>query len=235
VNSKWIKLLAVILVLAVAAGCSKKSTGPSKDEMPEFNGPNVQVPAALTANAGDPQVDYAIQLAEAFGQMGGFSDWMEPPTRPVGKTMGDDVWEETWTDEDGVSITLRVQETSTQITWQLILSGDLGDGLIVNNFTILSAMEKKDGSEGYLKIYDPESGEEFFVWAWTSDSTGLNVTFNFAGDFWEIKGRYNNDGSGWLEEYWEGALTFKIVWTAAGTGEWWTYNNGVQTDHGTFP
>ncbi len=73
---------------------------------------------------------------------------------------------------------------------------------------------------------------------WNIDSSNVYHLVYEAPEEGRIEITVNPDESGSVTYYeWNGSafvMVFKAVWNTDGSGEWWTYENGVQTGHGTW-
>jgi len=87
-------------------------------------------------------------------------------------------------------------------------------------------------------VYEPVTTNILAQWSWSTDLSGV-YTFEMItpGDS-KIVITSNPDLSGSMMFYeYVGAsyeLVFEIEWASDGSGEYWTYDGGVETDHGTW-
>jgi len=86
--------------------------------------------------------------------------------------------------------------------------------------------------------YKPLTTNIAMQWEWNIDAQGVYtfVMTSFVDGGGKIEITVNPDESGTLEFYEEVsdnyALTLKVVWQSDGSGQWWTYENGTETDSG---
>lgn len=237
-------LLSVILLTFVVSCSEKDETQPEEQqqkEAPQLTTQTVQVPETM-AQSDDPGAQEATALVSIANAFSGFAGLMIPPPQKCGiyKSTNDDPWTYTWEfneGEDNYTVTLTIIETLTHYEWDMVINGVL-DGLVLVDFIYMEATETLDGGSGSYYMYDPETqGPEMKV-DWLTDSNGIyTVSFEIPEDV-IIEMTSNLDGSGEVSEYdWfegEYVISFRAVWTAAGTGEYWEYYEGELIDHGEW-
>jgi hypothetical protein len=129
-------------------------------------------------------------------------------------------------------------------TWKLVENGkEPGTNITYSNKTLFEGTRSADGKSGEWKFYYDTTAALLsdFTWATTGSGTSTTITgtmnlYDSSGAFLEqniIKN--NSDGSGEVDQYLGTVLTFKAVWAANGSGQWWTYDfTGVQSGTGTW-
>lgn len=230
-------LLFAVFILGLIFSCSKDdSSGPDGGQVPELQFDRITVPQGMqNAAANDPMVWQAMNYIEMANGVTGYASFFSPPgTAALGKAMDPgDTWDETWTSPDGkLTINLKARETSTMFIWEVYLRGTM-DGTPLSNFKYIEANMLTDGSAGDMKVYCPESGDVLFEWEWEIGDTH-DVSYIIEDGAFRIDISANPDGSGSMEHYESGEKIFEITWTAAGTGQWWTYDGGVIMDTDVF-
>lgn len=245
---------AVILmaILLIGAGCSKeKSTSPTSPSPSNNNSPpaldvdQVTLPQGLVQSQ-DPMAQMVVgyvNMANSFAQ---YTALVSPPSGNMAPDLTSPYsgppWVYTWDvnngPDDTYTITLTIDETDTTYTWNVMVSGVVG-GVTVSDFKYVEGLESKDGSSGYLFIYDPETHNMAarFDWAATSDNQ-YTLHYTVPGSVM-ISITVNPDDSGSINYYeWDGSdfiPMFQAHWNADGSGEWWTYDsNGDVSGHGTW-
>lgn len=235
-------MLVFFSVLIVFTGCKKDNENEDPNqEAPDFKTQQIDLPDAMT-NANDPGAQQAtayVNMANSYAAMGAM---MVPPGKStLVKDLKDGTpWTYTWEVDDGTgqfTVTLTVTEDAVKYMWEFVINGNL-DGIQVTNFVYLRGIEYKDGSFSSLEGWDPQTGELAFSWTWSNNSGTITMELLFPGET-KIVVVINPDNSGsmefyeWMNNQW--ILEFRVVWTAAGTGEWWEYDNGVLVDTGSWP
>ena len=236
---KRLFIFALVFVVAfsfVACSKDKKTNNSNEFDGPEWNNDPVEVPLAME-QSNDPHAQMAVSyvaMANSFGSYGGL---FAPPRGAICTVNRDEEWTYTWGDGE-LSITLVITETSTHYHWEIYFDGFDGN-MTYDNFLYIAAEQTLDGSSGSMTLYDPEMTEFLLFWQWSSDDNGV---YHFMYEFYQegkIVVEINPDGSGFLEyyeydnsAYWR---SFRIEWTALGTGEWWGFDVlGNQIGYGLF-
>jgi len=243
-RSRSIIWLTVAFCIAIGSGCSKNesSTAPEETQPPEPALTSITVPESL-AESENPMARLVVTYVNMVNALTGYSSYFSPPPNsqqlesPV--LSSSSTWTYTWT-TDSLTITLTVVETDEAYTWDVVLTGT--DGIhSYEDWLFIHAEQAKDGTNGIVVMYKPITTDVAMRWEWTVDEDGTcNFVFTFYGD--ETQGRIevvaHPDGSGELSfyAYAEGSydLTFHAEWASEGSGEWWTYQDGEETGHGTW-
>ena len=99
--------------------------------------------------------------------------------------------------------------------------------------------ELKDGSSGYANYYMDCSTEIVLEWSWETNSEDV---FNFVlithgdneGNVIDITSNPNGSGEIKASTFTNSptilTIDYRAVWNADGSGQWWTYTNGIVTD-----
>jgi len=239
----------MIFILAIV-GCSKdESTSPTSpsnqnnDSPPAFEAQGVTIPDEL-AQSQDPMAQQAvayIMMANAFTSYTGF---LTPPSGTEAPELSSGYdgppWVFTWDVDDGANqytVILTINETSTSYTWSVTVDGVL-EGVTLDNFVYIEGEQAKDEKSGSITVHDPETQGVALTVNWNIDSSNVYHLVYEAPEEGRIEITVNPDESGSVTYYeWNGSafvMVFKAVWNTDGSGEWWTYENGVQTGHGTW-
>jgi hypothetical protein len=235
-HMKFFVSLFMMLILVLVIGCSDDDEGPTDNngetQQPTFSIDSVIVPDAMAQSA-DPMVQQVvayITLANAFAAYG---SWFSPPTTSEGPP-----WTYTWT-VDNLTITLTVAEEGTNWVWDIVLDGTDGE-YTYDNWLFIHAELAKNNSSGQLTIYEPVTTDVSLEWSWNVDTEGVYtlVVISYEEGGFKIEITVNPDDSGELELYTKVGesyqLTFRAVWQADGSGQWWTYEGGQQTGSGSW-
>lgn len=232
-------MIAFFSLLIVFTGCKKDDEG-DPSEAPEFKTRTIEVPPTMqnSDDIGAQQATAYIGLANGYANMGAM---MTPPGKSTLVTNLKDgtPWTYTWEVSDAAgtfSVTLTVREDSQMYIWEFKITGNI-DGINVNDFVYMRGTEYKDGSQGSLEMWDLENGDLLFSWSWTDSDGVFTLELLFPDSFKMLMTVYP-DGSGTMDYYtWinQWVLEFRVSWTAAGTGEWWQYQNGAVVEQGFWP
>lgn len=236
---KRLFLFALIFVVAFSfVACSKdKKTNNSDDfDGPEWNNDPVELPVAME-QSDDPHAVMAVGYVAMANSFSGYGGLFAPPRGAICTVNRDEEWTYTWGDGE-LSITLVITETSTHYYWEIYFDGFDGE-MTYDNFLYIAAEQTLDGNNGSMTLYDPEMTEFLLFWEWSLDDAGV---YHFMYEFYQdgkVLVEVNPDGSGFVEfyeydisGYWR---SFRLEWTALGTGEWWIYDAfGNLADNGLF-
>jgi len=234
-----ILMIAFLSVIIVFTGCKKDDD--ADPAAPEYQVKSVTIPADMqnSNNIGAQQATAYVNMANSFANVGAM---MVPPAKStlVENLKDGTPWTYTWDIVDGddnFSVTLTVTEDAIKYMWEFTITGII-NGINVNNFVYLRGIEYKDGSYNSLEAWNPETGDLEFIWTWTDTGGIFTMVLEFPGDF-KIIAIVNPDGSGSLEYYdWannQWVMSFRVIWTAAGTGEYWVYEDGIVVENDTWP
>lgn len=241
------KLLLVImgiLLVAFALGCSDDDD----DKVIGSNGDDTTTPIVPTAvaelnvpidsmrNSGNDYVEYASYLIEIAK---GYSELFMPPSSAEksvypGLAAADSVVY-TWTSGD-MTLTMIFKETATHYYWATIFDGTDG-GITYDNFTFIEAQEAIDGTNGWLKVYDPTDGHDW-EWQWIIDAAGkftMVLTGSDDSATFQVEIVVYPDGSGYVEYTEDSPNTWIVTWNAAGTGGTYAYYDNGATISGVWP
>ena len=231
---KFLILFTTIFSLVIVSSCKKDDDVDPNNNAPTCEAKTVEVPEAM-ANSSDPGVQQAVGYMEMVNGMGGYTGMMTPPSKSSAVTNFKDGGTEvyTWEINEGntnCTFTLRVTETATMYSWEMIIDGTM-EGMVFNNFTYIRAEEMKDGSSGEITIYDPETGNILITMSWYTSGGATHFTYEMPG-YMLLTIVVNGNGSGYVEySFWDNnqwALYFKAQWDASGHGHWWDYYSGTE-------
>ena len=232
-----------ILILALAISCSKDKSPTESEEpqqVPTFRVDTVTVPEKMKQSQ-DPKAQLAVAYVEMANVISNFGTYFSPPSSgkivpKIALPQDGPPWTYTWT-EDNLTITLTISETADRYLWDIVFDGT--DGMFTyNNWKFIHAEAMKDGNSGLMIVYWPVTTNIFMQWEWNIDTQGVyTFVMTFFGDVGgKIEITVNPDDSGTLKFYEEVngtyALTLKVVWQSDGSGQWWTYEDGTETDSG---
>ncbi|MGE5682865.1 MAG: hypothetical protein ACM34K_18515 [Bacillota bacterium] len=230
---KFYSLFILLMLSLVVTSCSKKDDNPAapSEEAPgipavSFKGPNTNSTdqwALYTKSTVESMNAYPMML-QAFSSA--------KPANSNGQ------WKWELSPVSGFSEAFVGSKNSQGgYTWQLILNGTY-EGITYNNWKALEGNTSADGKSGTWKAYDDNTTVVVAEYNWSTSSAGV-----LSGTFQEyengaVNGKLeitnNPDNSGSLLAYDSGILVFKSIWVAAGTGQWWAYENGVVKTQGSW-
>ena len=238
------RILAAVLTLMVAVwltACGDDKTtdtgGSEPPQPPAFTTHTVTVPEHMRESS-DPNAQMAVGYVDMANGLGAYSAQLSPPAGAQGASAAG-TWTYTW-EADSLTVTLIVIETNELYPWDVFYDGTL-EGQTFDNWKAMHAEAAKDGSSGEFVFYEFGTTQAFMMWTWSTDAQGVFTFVMFyygeTGDG-KIEVTVNPDGSGSLAFY-EGdggvyELTFLVEWNTDGTGQWWTYEGGAETDSGTW-
>ena len=240
------RVVAAVLTLAIAVcltACGDDKTtetdggGGSGGEpsAPVFTTHTVDLPQAMMESS-DPMAQTAVSQVALANAISGYSTYLYPPAGTQGVS-GTGTWTYTWA-TDSLTVTLVITDTGNLYQWEAFFDGTLG-GQTFDNWKAIHAEAAKDGSGGEFIYYQPVTTEVLMSWTWSTDTQGVFtfVMFYYGGmGGGKVEITVNPDGSGSLAVYeGDGAvyeLTLLVEWEADGSGQWWTYEGGSQTDSG---
>lgn len=239
---KFLILFSTIITCVLATGCKKEETNEPEKNMPEYEPKTVDVPSTMTQsnNYGAQTTASFITMVNSMATYGGF---MSPPTKSAVirnlKDLGTESY--SWEVNDGTSaysVTLKVTETISMISWECILDGMIS-GHSMNNFKYIQAEESKDGMSSRFTLYDFVTSGINMDLIWQEQTNGNSLfTLEVPSEIL-LTIAVSNTGSGTLElKDWVNSqymLSFKSSWDASGHGEFWEFDDdGVPIDHGEW-
>lgn len=225
---------ALLLFAFILAGCSKDGSSPSE---PQVTAPTV--PTLVFKGPSTTSTETNAQMVKSYVSAVNMFTTMFAPYQYLPSTRDGNTW--TWTYTEGtltVKMTSTAQSDGTNL-WKLILNGqDQSDGVTYNNWTGMEGSTSGDGKSGSWKIYEANTTiiEGDFSWATNNNIlTGTQKEYTNGTSTGQIVLVNNPDNTGEMRMYEGTVMTYKATWTAAGAGQWWTYNSsGTQTGTGSW-
>ena len=238
---KFLILFTTIFSLVIVSSCKKDDDVDPNNNFTGYEIKTVQIPDAM-AQSNDEGAQTAKQFLSLANGMSGFGGMMTPPSKSTPVTNFKDGGTEiyTWEINDGdthCTITMRFIETTTTYSWAVTIDGTLS-GINLNNFTYIQAYQEKDGSSGYMTLYDPKGSGILMTQTWQELANGaFECTLELPQDLL-LTVVSNEDGSGTIEvkEWLNGqyVLEFRAEWDASGHGQWWEYIDGIIDEQGSW-
>jgi hypothetical protein len=243
--------LLLIVVAALAFACSKDDETPALEKQTLSLAGNAEVIAAPAAmqSSDDPNAQAAAQTIAEIGNMSEYLSLLKPPagaakssdriTPANGRVNATgDVVVYIWEDEQFGKIGYQISETSDSYVFEVFMMYT-GQTQWLRYF---HAEEKKDKSQGFLKVYD--------IWGFTSEDPStllLSYNWSLSGDTLTFTMTDHIDNStakvifnqktkaGSIVITVQGVKDYEMFWDAAGNGSWVDYDEeGNAIDEGSW-
>lgn len=245
ITLKRFSLFFSLCLLAFA--CSKdEEVQPKQEEIVdpfEFNAQNppIEIPAGLQ-NSSAPEaqmINSFIASANGITAYGGYfniPENAEVSTTPITAANGrsamlEDVKVYTYTYSGGgetVTLAYQLTETADYLKFEIFLEENGG-----GYYKFLEGQESKaDARDGYLSWYAAEWGTDpVYTYTWQDNADG-SFSMRFEGLDYLLTFEIAADGSGDISQYFDGNISAKYTWDAAGTGGTVTYydSSGAVTE-----
>jgi hypothetical protein len=242
--TKALLLSAAIIVSACNDDDDKKSSLETAKLSLSAGTTVVDAPQAMK-NSEDPYAQRATGWVELANGMTQYFSYLEFPegaakskTRITAsnarvKDTGD-VLVYTWSDEQsGYSIGYQISEESDKYVWEIFIKENGSDWL-----KYFHAEEKKDGSSGFMKVYNiygDNPSSIGFMYEWSRSGDELTFTFSDGTDDSVFTITVNEKtGAGSVVTTEGGEKTYEMTWDAQGNGTWTYYEDGEVSESGTW-
>lgn len=235
------KLVALLFILVLLVSCNKDEDPAPSQQTISFDGEEVlnNLPDGLT-ESDDPYAQQTMAYVETAVNWSAFNEAFDPPDNASG---GDGSYSWTWNYGGMYSLTLwwDYDEDSQKRYWDIDISYMDGD-----KEDYITSWENKDGSAGEV-MYNftwacvtddsPDDCDDlYWKYSWSVDDEG-SYTFIYEvesdDDDYDNTLKYvtvvNSDGSGTVDYYFYGELSYHTEWDASGAGEWTQYLGGQET------
>lgn len=243
---KITKYLSLCLVALLAFACSDDDKDSSKDlsnvklslsEKEEV----VKIPAALMNS--DNQ--HAVQVAGYLSMANEMSQFLSLVEVPKGAKKSSNKIEAsnarvaatgdhttyTWSDEDG-SYAYQISEEADAYLFEIFMKVDGSDWL-----RFFYAEEKKDGSEGTMKIYDilgmmgDDPSVVWITYHWSYDGDIFNFTVDSADEGIGMEMSINTKTfAGSVKYYFDGQLSVEYTWDSSFNGTYIIYDENGEVE-----
>ncbi len=235
-------IFAFILLSFLFTSCSEDEeapVGPSPStEPPEFALREVTFPDAMKQSTNEKAQMAISTTADAMS----FKDSdvvLQVPegAQAVKKTSGN--WEYEW-QEGNLTKSLKIITSTGRVTWQMYYDGN-ADGNNFSNWRCMDAVQSSDRTSGHVHLFIPGGQQIGTEWVWytlaNNDYKFIQQTYQESCTKLDIVSK--PDKSGKLERFFknsQGNLVYdlRISWNADGSGAWWTFEDGQQSDYGTW-
>ena len=235
------KNLFLLAIALFAFACNNEEAQPNQQEEAaevfEFSAENppVDLPTAMQ-NSSTPEAQMINGFVASLNSISAYGAYFDIPedaefsTTPVSTSGGRtaalaDVQVYTWTYADGqqsFTIAYQLSETTTQYKFEIFFNYN-GEG-----FTkVLEGQESKDASrDGNLKWYVAELGADpIYVYSWKDNADG-SFSAKFEGESYLLSYEIAADGSGEIEQSFDGVPFVTYTWNAEGTAGTVVYYDG---------
>jgi hypothetical protein len=241
---KLFVLTAVCLGLFLFFACSSDEEGPVKPSEkapppPDFELREITVPDKM-ANSGDAKAQLALSLIDESTSFEGTGCVFKAPDGATVLAESKAAWEYSWVDG---ALTKRLAITSlssiNQRKWQLYYTGSK-DGATFEDWRFMDAGQTLDLGSGHVYVYKTNTKQIIMEWTWRTDSDKFTFEkYDHSEPRTKIEIIVRNNGSGKVERFslsTTGSMMHDLLvnWTADGSGTWWTYDNGMSTNSGSW-
>lgn len=247
---KTTKLL--LLAAAIFAFSCSKDEEPSLEQkaisLAEGDQVIVAPPALLSSD--DPQAQLAASWIMQANAMSSYLQYFNMPagaqkseakiTASNGRVKGaGDHVTYVWEDENsGQSVAFQISEESDQYVFEIFLKLEAGADFL----KYFHAEEKKDRSEGFMKIYDifgiygDDASVVWINYEWTRAGDIFNLSITEYSESFHVDITVDqNTKAGSVTYYFDGSKEYTLTWDGAGNGTWAYYNEeGTVTESGTW-
>ncbi len=239
-NLKTLFLFPLFLLGILFTGCEKDSTVIDQNQQAaEYHVKTITVPDAMTQSS-DPGAQMAVAYINMVNSMSSYATMMNPPDEISNKSLKSDEESFTWVVDDGTNsytVLMKTWESDYKTVWEMYITGIM-EGHSLDNFKYIEAIQLSDGSSSTFTVYDLDTGEMYMDFTWLLyEDNSLDATFTVFNES-KIHMLINQDGSGSLEfsewimsAFWN---TYKAQWDTTGHGQYWEYDDGVETNQGSW-
>jgi hypothetical protein len=241
----------LLVVAALAFACSKDDEKPALEKQTLSLAGNAEVITAPTAmqTSDSPQAQEALEVISSVNQMTQYLGMLKAPagasksseriTPSNGRVNASgDVVVYIWEDEQFGKIGYQISESSDSYVFEIFIMYP-GQTEWLRYF---HAEEKKDRSEGFMKVYDIDGflGEDtsalLVSYAWSRSGDILTFTMDEYFMGFSAKLIFNQKTKeGSIVYTINGTKLYEMSWNAAGSGVWVYYDEeGAITEEGTW-
>lgn len=242
---KLLKLFPIFLLIAFfSLRCSSDDANPisSTDppENPTFQFNKITVPDQMIQST-DPYAIQAIDYithCQNFNVRGCFFDPSPNAQKTVNTTNESTTWEYSWRQGE-LDFQMKIQGLRDRYVWVIYIDGNEGS-ITYNNWKFMEAVQLKDQTNGHIYRYKTNTQEMRYEWTWnTTNEDGFRLNLrNFDDPLTvdQIVGYPNQAGEISHYEWANGSfyIAFKAIWHSDGSGAWWTFDQTVLTNNGTW-
>ncbi len=241
---KLFTMTALCMGLFLFFGCSSDEEGPVKPTEkapppPDFELREITVPDKL-ANSGDAKAQLAMNLVDQAMSFEGTGCVFAAPEGATVLAESKAAWEYSWVEG---ALTKRLAITSlssiNQRKWQLYFSGST-DGASLEDWRFMDAGQTTDLGSGHVYVYKTNTKQIILEWTWRTNQGQYTLEkYDHSDPRSKIEIILRADGSGKVERFTlstSGSLMHDLLinWAADGSGTWWTYENGMTKETGSW-
>jgi hypothetical protein len=224
--------------------CSSDEEGPVKPTEkapppPEFQLRDITVPDKMM-NSGDAKAQLALSLIVEATSFDGTGCVFKAPDGATVLSESKAAWEYSWVEG---TLTQRLAITSlpsiNQRKWQLYYTGSK-DGETFEDWRLMDAGQTIDLGGGHIYLYKLNTKQIILEWTWRTDKGTFTLEkYDHSDPRSKIEIILRADKSGKVERFTLGTTgsmmhDLLINWKADGTGTWWTYENGMTKESGSW-
>lgn len=244
------KFFLFVALLFVATACSKDdeqstdkpggATTKAPFEVSIFQGETIELPEVIQKN-NNPK---AIDLASDFEELTSFYDDQDLFNIPVGAVKSTSTTSVgsrpaaaaksaavieytvyTYSYTAGGEMTYLIYQYSVQNGMDVVEIFMKSDA--IGTMKLASLQQRKDGKQGTMSMYIMGFALQ---WTWTiNDDGSVDISYILSnGNRWDL--HFKEDQSGTLRYYSNSELVYEYIWTAAGSGTFTNYREGVSVD-----
>ncbi|MBS1680104.1 MAG: hypothetical protein JST48_00180 [Bacteroidetes bacterium] len=227
--------LSFLVLLTVAFACSKTATSPTPAlTNTQVTTTPITAPAALTSSSDVHAQEVSAYISSA-NALSTWVNYFKVPASGASKSSAtikasngrvsatqatSDTY--TWTDtQTGNSVAYQITDNGTSYTWEYFLkiSG-------ANWLKVVDANEMKDGSIGYLRVFDANGSDPSVItgrYDWTKTSALYTFKLTTSTDYFNLT--YNlTTKAGTIDYYEDSVEDAKLTWDNTGHGTWQTFD-----------
>jgi len=233
---KKLYFLVILLFASVLiTSCSKKDDNPAAPGETAPGIPSVSFKGPNTSST-DQFAQQTKSIVTSFNAYPMLFSGMFASVKPSG---GGNNWNWVLSPGNGATETFTGTKNSDgSYSWKLVFNGTVDD-VSYNNFKAMDGHTSADGKSGNWRIYEDNTTTLVAEFSWTTSSSGVLSGNLIEYDGPDISGQMtvvnNTDNSGELKIYGQNSeMQFNSTWKADGTGEWHSYDNGLETTNGNW-
>jgi len=241
---KFLWSALIILIILLFPGCESDDNGTSSSSKtpapPTFSLKSMQLPAYLEASSNQDAQELKECIANAQN-LEFYGCCFDAPAaeQNVEKSYTEPEWTLEW-EENGLQKQLKITDQNERVSWEMYLTGTFKN-TSVTDWLRMEAIQRKDRSNGHATLYKTGTSSINYEWIWYSFETGEYKLIRncFHEEQTKIIITLQADHSGTVEIQGlnsKGVLEVKTryIWYVNGKGEWWTYEDAAQTNHGVW-
>lgn len=227
--------VSFLMLSLLAAGCSKEDSNPASSTAVTNPGPPPSVPNINIKGPSSMSDDPSLALVKGLFQGFNTFTYYSNKFQNVQAVYSDSTWVRKFVEGPITAVLTATQLSDGTFSWKLTLNGT-NDTVTYNNWLALEGTSSADGRIGTWKLFRNNTNILTGDYSWqtnTDNSTTITVReYQADGNVRsKIEATENTDKSGQVLVYFLSNLSFKALWAADGTGQWWTYDSSGNIRH----